>query len=277
MNNFHELKQQAISAGRRSVAVAGAYDDDLMKAVFQAASQGVIEPVLVGNPDRINTLLEELDLPAAGVPGPEIVVAETKQEIAATAASLVSSGRCDILMKGLIDTSIFLRGLLNDSGLRSDKLLSHVAVADLDEYPRLLAITDAAINIAPDLDEKAVILQNAVNLMCSLGVDTPKVAILGAVEKVNPKMPATMDAADLKQMWKEGLFERCIVDGPFAMDNAVSAESARTKGVKSPVAGAADILLLPTIETANVLYKAMTSFTSCRMGALVMGARKPVI
>lgn len=277
MKNFDELKKKALQAGKRSLAVAGAHDGDLLGAVFEAASQGVIEPVLVGEPDRINELLDQLGLSGPGTPEAEIVKADSKQEIAATAASLVSSGRCDFLMKGLIDTSVFLKGILNDPGLRSGKLLSHVAVADIDEYPKLLAITDAAINIAPDLDEKVIIIKNAVSLMRSLGVAKPLVAVLGAVEKVNPKMPATMDADDLFRMWKEGEFQDCVVDGPFALDNAVSPDSVRIKGITSLVAGQSDILAMPDIEAANTLYKAMTLFTNCRMGALVMGAKKPVV
>jgi len=277
VRNFVELKEKAFSVGKRSLAVAGAHDDDLLGAVFTAASEGLIEPVLVGNPARINGLLEEFKVSLNGGVKPQIVEAETKQEIASTAAGLVSSGRCDILMKGLIDTSVFLKGILNDPGLRTGNLLSHVAVAELEAYPKLLGITDAAINIAPDLEEKEIIIKNAVGLMHSLGVEVPKVAVLGAVEKVNPKMPATMDAADLARMWKRGAFKDCIVDGPFGFDNAVSPDSAIIKGITSPVAGEADILLLPDIEAANILYKALTSFARCRMGALVMGARKPVV
>jgi phosphate butyryltransferase len=181
-------------------------------------------------------------------------------------------------MKGLVDTANFLRSVLNkEVGLRTGKLMSHVAVFEIEGFDRLIFLTDAAFNISPDLKAKIDILNNAVAVARAVGVELPKVAPICAVEVVNPDMPATVDAAMLSKMSDRGQIKGCIVDGPFALDNAISEEAAKHKGVGGPVAGKADILLLPNIEVANVMYKTLTYTTKSRNGGMLVGTSAPVI
>jgi phosphate butyryltransferase len=191
---------------------------------------------------------------------------------------LVSSGNADMVMKGLVDTATFLRAVLDkEKGLRTGKILSHVAVFDVPALQRIIVLTDAAMNIAPDLMTKKQILENAVGIAKSIGIDTPKVAVVAAVEVVNPDMQPTLDAAVLSKMNDRGQIKGCIVDGPFAIDNALSEEAAEHKGIKSPVAGKADIILVPNIETGNVMYKTLTYTSNAKNGGILAGAAAPVI
>ena len=194
------------------------------------------------------------------------------------AVRMVSSGQADILMKGGVTTPQIMKGVLNRQwGLRTDRLISHLAVFQIPAYHKLLVLTDAAMNIAPTLEEKAVIVQNTVDFVRRLGIDTPKVAVLAAIEQVNPKMPATLDADALKQMNARGEIVDCLVDGPLSFDLAVSQESKRDKHFESPVAADADILLAPDIEAGNLLYKSFAFFTEGRMGAVILGAAAPIV
>jgi phosphate butyryltransferase len=181
-------------------------------------------------------------------------------------------------MKGMIQTSDFLRAVLNkEYGLRTGKVLSHVSTHEVDGYDRLIHVTDPALNVAPTLPEKAQIVQNVIGYCHSLGNQEPKVAVLGAVEVVNPNMPPTLDAAALTQMNRRGQIKGGIIDGPFALDNAVSVHAAEHKGIQSPVAGQADVLLVPDIEAGNMLYKSLVYFGKSKVGALVLGAAAPVV
>jgi phosphate butyryltransferase len=194
------------------------------------------------------------------------------------AVALVSGGQASMLMKGLVETSVLLRAVLDrDAGLRSGSVLSHLAVFEVDGFPRPLGVTDAAMNIAPDYPAKKAILENAVTFFHSIGYDEPRVAILAAKEKVSDKMPATTDAALLVEAFRRGEITGCLVDGPFALDNAVSLEAAHTKGIESPVAGLADILLMPQIESGNVLYKALAFLARSRHAGVIVGARAPIV
>ncbi len=195
-----------------------------------------------------------------------------------TAVRLVSTGKADYLMKGLVGTSTFLKQVLNaEYGLRTGRILSHLACIDVKGYDRLLFITDGGINISPTLEEKKVILQNAVDLVSSIGVSRPKVAILAAVEQVNPKMEATLHGAMLTKMADRGQIKNADVDGPFALDNAVSKKAAEHKGISSPVAGEADILLVPNIESGNLMAKSITFLGGGTMAGLVLGAKAPIV
>jgi len=197
----------------------------------------------------------------------------------AGAVRMVSSGEADVLMKGFIHTDDFLRGVLNkEFGLRTGSIMSHVFVAEIREQDKLLFITDSSMNIAPDLEQKAAILLNAAYLASLFGVQNPKVAALAAVELVNPAMPATLDAAALAKMADRGQYVPvCTVDGPFALDNAVSPAAARHKRITGPVAGQADILLVPTIECGNILAKSLVYFGGHRLVGLLVGAKAPVV
>ena len=194
------------------------------------------------------------------------------------AVELVSSGKADMVMKGLVDTATFLRSVLNkEVGLRTGKLMSHVAVFEIEGIDRLIYLTDAAFNTYPDLKAKKQIIENAVSVAHACGLEIPKVAPICAVEVVNPDMPATLDASLLSKMNDRGQIKGCIVDGPLALDNAISEEAAHHKGITGPVAGKADVLVLPNIETANVMYKCLTYTSRSKNGGLLVGTSAPVI
>jgi len=209
-----------------------------------------------------------------------VQIIDEKDGVEATrkATALVSSGEAQVLMKGLIDTSVIMKAVLDkEIGLRTDSVISHVAVFDVPTYHKVFMVTDAAMIIAPDLDQKKKIIENAVKLAHSLDIAEPKVAVLAAKEKVSPKMEATVHAKELSDMNKAGEISGCIVDGPFALDNAVSKESARIKGIDSVVAGDADILLAPDIEAGNVLYKALSFLANAKSAGLIVGTSKPIV
>ena len=208
----------------------------------------------------------------------ELIDIKDLSEASLKAVELVSSKKADIVMKGLVDTSIVLKAVLNkEIGLRTGNVLSHTGVFAVEGYNRLFFITDAAMNIDPDLNTKKQIIENAVRLARALDIEEPKVAVLCAKEKVNPKMPDTVDAKELEEMYKRGEIKNCIVGGPFALDNAVSEEAAKHKGIDHPVAGKADVLLVPDIEAGNIFYKSMTFFAKAESAGLVLGAKAPIV
>jgi phosphate butyryltransferase len=207
-----------------------------------------------------------------------VVHADSNDKAAELAVRAVSTRKATVLMKGNIPTSDLLKAVLNkEYGLRTGKVLSHVSVFEIPEYDRLTFVTDAGMNIAPDLEQKAQIIKNAAALARAIGIEYPKVAPIAAVEVVNPAMQATIDAAALTVMNKRGQIPGCIVDGPLALDNAVSALAAEHKGIHSEVAGRADILLVPTIEVGNVLYKSLIYFAKAKVGAVIAGAKAPIV
>ncbi|MFO8041602.1 MAG: bifunctional enoyl-CoA hydratase/phosphate acetyltransferase [Alkalispirochaeta sp.] len=263
-------------ARRTRVAVAAAADGDVLQAVITARDRGLVEPVLVGSSDAIT---REAAAGALDLTGIEIeAVTEDPAQAARRAVEIVAAGEADTLMKGLVDTGVLLKEVLNrEHGLRGDGVLSHVALFELPGYPRPLAITDAAVNIAPAGETKQAIVRNAVNFLHRLGYDAPRVAILAATERINPSMPATTDARELVAAWERGELPECVVAGPLALDNAVSPAAAQTKGITSPVAGQADLLVVPTIESGNTLYKALAFLTASRHAGLILGARVPII
>jgi phosphate butyryltransferase len=262
--------------GRRRIAVAAAHEQSALEAVVDAAAHGLAEPILIGDVAAMQRLAGTMAVDLSGfrmIDEPDFAAS------AAQAVALVRAGEADMLMKGLLDTAILLKAVLNkESGLNIGRLTSHVAVLAVPTYHKLLIITDAAINIAPDLAGKLDIIANAVQLARAIGIDNPKVAMLAAVEKVNPeKMPCTADAAILTQMNRRGQIKGCIVDGPLALDNAISVESARIKGIVSDVAGDADILVAPDIEAGNILYKCLLDLGQACGAGIVVGAAKPLI
>jgi len=260
----------------KRVAVAAAADRTVIDAVQRAAEQAVAEATLVGDERRIRELAEEAGLQL----GPDAVIDEPVPERAALrAAELVSSGKADALMKGYLHTDDFLRAVLDkEVGLRTGLRMSHVFVGQMPAYDRLILVTDAAMNIAPDLEAKAEIVLNAVHLAHVLGIAEPRVACLAAVELLNPKMGATVDATCLHKMWERGQFPPgCIVDGPFGFDNAVSPEAAKHKKIGGPVAGLGDILLVPCIEAGNILVKSFVYAGGAKVAGTVVGAGAPVV
>jgi phosphotransacetylase len=261
----------------RAVAVVQPVSAFALRAALQAAQEGFVRALLVGDEKRIRALAssEGLRLDDA-----QIVDAQTDAQAAQRAVALVRSGDAQMLMKGHIHTDDFLRPTLDrENGLRTGRTMSHVFACYLPQhiYPKALLVTDAAFNIAPALDAKRAILENAIALAHALGVAMPKAAILAATEEVNPAMPATLDAQALRDMNRSGEMAGAIVDGPFAFDNALSAEAARMKGIDSPVCGDPDILLVPTIEAGNMLYKEMVHFCGAITPGIVLGASVPIL
>ena len=235
----------------------------------------MITPILVGPRDRIVNLAKSLDIDLSGA---EIVDAPHSQAAAEKAVEIVRSGRAQLLMKGSLHSDEILAAVTNrDTGLRTGRRISHVFVMDVPTHPHTLFITDAAVNIAPDLNAKRDIVQNAIDLYAGLGLGTPKVAILSAVETINPSIPSTIDAAALCKMADRGQITGGELDGPLAFDNAISPEAARIKGIKSAVAGWAQILVVPDLEAGNMLAKNLSFLSRADAAGIVLGARVPVI
>ncbi len=257
------------------LAVAAAAEAEVLHAVVEARERGIVVPCLVADRERLDACAREEGIDLSGI---EIVHETDDDRAALRAVQIVSSGEADMLMKGLVDTSVLLSAVLDrENGLRAESVLSHVAVFETARYPRPLGITDAAMNIAPGADTKCAIVRNAVSLFHALGYPEPRVAMLAAKEKVSERMAATTDAARVVEAHRRGEIPGCIVDGPLALDNAISHEAARTKGIESPVAGAADILVVPQIESGNVLYKALAFLTESRHAGVIVGARAPIV
>jgi phosphate butyryltransferase len=272
IRQVHALAKQGTP---RTIAVACPHDEDVLVSLDRAAAAGLVRPLLFGRRARIESLCQKLHLDAFR---PEIVECADDADAVELAVRKVRSGEAQMLMKGLVSTGTFLKAILNkEFGLKERALLSHVAIFETSDPARLVLFTDVAMNIAPDLAQKRQILDNAVGLAHRLGIDWPKVAVIAAVETVNPEMPATLDAAALAKMADRGQIKGCVVDGPLALDNALSVEAARHKGIVSPVAGMVDVLLLPDIEAGNVLYKAIGLVGRCPLAAIIVGASAPVV
>lgn len=275
IKNFQEVMEIAKQRGPKTISVACAQDADVLSAVNQAKQAGIADIILVGDKEKIEEIAAEKNIDLAQF---EIIDIKDLTEASRKAVELVSTGKAHMVMKGLVDTSIILKAVLDaEIGLRTGNVLSHVAVFDVQGYDHLFLVTDAAMNITPDLNTKKQIVQNAVEVAHALDIDQPKVAVVCAKEKANPKMPDTMDAVALEEMNKNGEITGCIVGGPFALDNAVSVEAAKHKGIDHPVAGQADILLAPDIEAGNILYKSMVYFANAKNAGLIVGAKAPVI
>ena len=276
MKNFDSLLRLVTGQPSRRLAVAVAQDSTVLEALREAEARGLVQAVLFGDQEEISDAAERVKYhlrPSDIVHEPDPVKA------ALGAVSLASSGEADMVMKGHLHTDDFLRAVLHrQRGLRAGYIMSHVFIAEVRSPDRLLFIADGAMNIAPDLEQKAAILLNTVHLAIAFGVMRPKVAVLAAVELVNPLMPATLEAAALAQMSKRRQFSvPCEIDGPLALDNAISELAAAQKKISGPVAGRADVLLVPNIEAGNLLAKALVHLGSCRMAGLLVGARVPVI
>ena len=273
--NFDDLLEKVKKGSTKTVAVAVAQDEPVLEAIKAAKERGIADAILVGDKNKIREIATKVDLDLNQF---EVIHEPDIKKATAYAIHQVSSGRADMVMKGLVDTATFLRGVLNkEDGLRTGKLMSHVAVFDIEGFDRLIFLTDAAFNTYPVLKDKVAMINNAVQVAKACGIDTPKVAAIGAVEVVNENMPATVDAALLAKMNDRGQIKGCIVDGPFALDNALSLEAAKHKGINGVVAGQADILLLPNIDVGNVMYKTLTYTAKSRNGGLLVGTSAPVI
>ncbi|MFN3625490.1 MAG: phosphate acetyltransferase [Hyphomicrobium sp.] len=256
-------------------AVAHPCDESSLRGALDAAQARLIVPILVGPKDRITQTAEKLSLDISGL---KIVDAPHSQAAAEKAVELVRKGAAELLMKGSLHSDELLGAVTRrETGLRTGRRISHVFVMDVPTHADTLFITDAAVNIAPDLMAKRDIVQNAIDLFTGLGLGTPKVAILSAVETVNPAIPSTIEAAALCKMAERGQITGGALDGPLAFDNAISPEAARIKGIRSPVAGHAQILVVPDLEAGNMLAKNLTFLSNADAAGIVLGARVPVI
>lgn len=275
IKDFKQLLEVAQQNEAVKMAVAVAQDEHVLQAVNEAVKLNLVKPVLVGDEAKIKAIAKDVgfDLSLA-----EIIHEEDITEAARIATKLVHDGKCALLMKGLVDTSIIMKQVLDkEIGLRTGNVISHIAVLSVPTYHKLFILTDAAMNIAPDLETKAKILKNAVEFAHSMGLENPKVGVLAAKEKVSKSMPATLDAEELIKLNQSGEISGCVVDGPFALDNAMSKESAEIKGIESDVAGDCDIILAPAIEAGNMAYKAVTVLGNGKVGGLILGAAAPIV
>jgi phosphate butyryltransferase len=274
LRNFSEVMERAGKLGKVTVSVAAAQDRDVLVAVKDAAAAGIIDAILVGDADAIRPLAGEIGLPAAM----RIVHEPDADKAALTAVSLVSDGQAQVLMKGLINSSNFLRAALNpERGLRSGKILCHFAAFEIPGERKLAFHTDGGVNIAPGLAEKKEILINALTTLKRMGIEKPNVAVLAANEQVSARMPATLDAQALAKMGEEGELPPCVIEGPIAMDVAASAEAARHKGISSRIAGQVDLFLMPTIEAGNMVGKTLVNYAKAKIAGMILGATHPIV
>ncbi|GAB1475723.1 phosphate butyryltransferase [Bacillota bacterium] len=275
LKTFDELRSSIPGSEPRIIAVAAAEDAEVLIAVHDARQKGIADSILIGDAKEILKIAEGLNIDLRAF---IILDEKDKEKACLSAVELVSSGKAHMLMKGLVDTSVLLKAALNKkTGLRTGKVLSHVAIFSIKGYDRFIYVTDAAMNIAPDAEHKLQIIENAVSVAHALGNRNPKVALLAAVEKVNPHMKATLDAEEIIRAYEGGRLQGCTIGGPFALDIAVSAEAAAHKGIEHPVAGKSDILLVPSIEAGNVLYKSIVYFSGGENAGIVLGAKAPIV
>ncbi len=259
----------------KNVAVPGAADDHVLEAVFEAEKMGLIKATLIDKEEEVKKVLTDLGKNPADY---EIINAETPEECGQIAVELVKEGKANVILKGLLETKDVLKPVVNkETGIGLGGVMSIVAFTELPAYHKLLVVTDGGMMTYPTVEQKAGIIKNAVDCYKKLGIENPKIACVAAVEKVNPKMPETVDAAELKKMNEEGIIKDCIVEGPISLDLAVDPESAKRKKYESPVAGDADVILVPNIQVGNVAHKSMLQFGNGKMAGVVVGAKCPII
>jgi phosphate butyryltransferase len=275
LKTMNDLRSLVDGGPRKKLVLAAAQDQHSLGAVIKAWKENIIEPILIGDKEGIQSICNSNNYDISGIR----IIHEPNTEMSVEmAVKMVNAKQADILMKGMVGSSTLLKCVLNKEwGLRTGNLLSHFALFEVDTYHKVIAVTDVAMNIAPNLKDKIAIVNNSVNCLQRLGYSMPKVAVLGAVEMVNENMEATLHAALLSKMNQRDQIKNCIIDGPLAFDNAVSLESAQHKGIKSEVAGDTDLLLMPDIEVGNVLYKSLVFFAKARVASIILGATVPIV
>ncbi|MCJ7497288.1 MAG: bifunctional enoyl-CoA hydratase/phosphate acetyltransferase [candidate division Zixibacteria bacterium] len=275
IKSFKELLDSLKNKERKILAIAGAEGEEIIEAAKIATEQKIISPILIGDPDKIESLCKKSNFDLSRL---EILGEKEPQKIASLAVELVKQKKADILMKGKVDTPTLLKAVLDkEKGLKGGKLLSHVAVVEVEKYPKLMLITDGGMNIAPDVMKKIDILKNAIEVSKKLGIEKPKTACLAAVELVNPDMPETIDASIISKMAERGEIKDVIVDGPIAFDVAIDSKSAQTKGIISPVSGETDIFLCPNISSCNILVKGLIYLAEAKVGGIIVGGGAPIV
>jgi len=275
LKSLNDIIDLAKGKETRRLVVAAAADKQVLEAVKNANKDKIIIPVLVGNKTKIEQIAKEIDFDLSSI---DIYEEDNPAKASVKAVSLIREGKAEILMKGLVSTAPLLKAVLNkENGLRKGATLSHFALIESPYYHKLIGVTDAAMNIAPEFNEKINIVNNAVEVFHRLGNNNPKVAIIGPLEVVNPKIESTSHAAMLTVMNNRGQIKGCTIDGPFAIDNAVSKKAAEHKGIISDVAGDADILVAPDLNSGNILYKSLMFMGGSTSAAVIMGAKVPVV
>lgn len=275
ITTFVDLMAEARRVGPKMVAVAAPHEPEILLSAQDAQKEGIANCTLVGDRDLIRKLAAEQQIDITKM----MLIHEPDPKTAARKVmELLRMGHADLAMKGKLETGEFLRAALDkEMGLRTGRLFTHVAVFEVPGFSRFLFVTDSGVVVAPTLEQKVEIVQNAIMVAQRLGVQEPKVAILAATEMVNPKIPTTMDAANLAKMADRGQIQGGLVDGPLALDNAISPESVAIKGIKGPVAGVADVLVTPDVEAGNLLAKAITYFAKGKMAGVVVGGKSPLV
>ena len=275
INNFQELISRVKQSSPIKVAVAAADDDDVLAAIEEARALGIANAILIGNKNKIKNILGKNSIDFKNF---EIIDEADKDKACEQAVKFVKEGYASTIMKGLVDTSIFLKAVINkEKGLKINGLISHVGLLKVDKYKKFFIISDSAVNISPTVQDKVSIINNAVLAAKALEIEEPKVALVCPVEKVSEKIESTVHAAKLVSLYEQKEITGCIVGGPFALDNAVSEEAAKHKGINHPVAGKADILIAHNLEVGNVLNKAIEYFGHTEKAGVLMGAGAPII
>ncbi|RLD57144.1 MAG: phosphate butyryltransferase [Bacteroidetes bacterium] len=275
ITKMSQLIDLAKTKNKRKIAVAAAGDYDVLEALKNAQGYDIVEPVLVGIQSKIEQISKEIGYDISKL---EIIDVEDRYEASLHATQLIRDGHADLLMKGLVSTGVLLKAVVNkEHGLRTGSIISHVAIFESPNYHKLLGLTDAAMNVAPTFEDKIGIINNAVKVFHLLGETNPKVAVVGAVETVNQRMESTMHAATLSMMNKREQIKGCLIDGPLALDNAISKKAAKVKNIHSDVAGDVDIVVAPDINGANFLYKSLIFLGGANAAAVIMGAKVPIV
>ncbi len=275
IRTFDQLKYEASWRGPRTIAIAKAANAGLLLAAHEAHTLGIADCVLLDDKDALQQAAETAGVDISAMETVDLVEPEAA---ARRAIQMGRHGEAHVVMKGTLDTAVFMRAAVDrEDGLRAGRLLTHVAVYEIPGFNRLLLISDGGVIVAPDIYQKIEIVQNAIGVAQKLGLERPKIAVLAAAELVNPKIPSTLDAANLSKMAERGQIQGGIVDGPLALDNAISQSSAKMKGIRGEVAGHADVLIVPDIEAGNLLGKAITYFAHGEMAGVVVGGCTPIV
>lgn len=274
LKDFKQLRQLVESVDKRTVAVVAAHDAHTLEAVLKTKDEGILDHILIGKKDDIIKIGNELGYDVS----PDVIIdSDTDEDAVTKGLDLIKTGGADFLQKGILQTSTLLKGVVNkENGIKARDTLSNVALLDIPAYHKVVGLTDGGMVMYPTLEQKKDIIDNAVEVYKALGYDNPKVAVLCAVETLNPKMPETVDAAELKKMNQEGIIKDCVVEGPISFDLALDPEAAKIKGYESPVAGDADIIIMPDISAGNLTSKALTVLGGAMMAGIVMGAKCPI-
>ena len=275
IDSLEQLIDVAAIKTKRRIVVVAAADEPILCSIHMACMKGIVDPILIGNSFEIKRIVSQNGLDSSTW---EIIHEEDPLVAVKKAIRTIRSGNADILMKGMISTAPLLKAVLdNETGLKKSEVLSHVAILQTPFYHKIIGVSDAAMNISPSLAEKISITENVVEIFHKLGISLPKVAILGPVETINEKIQSTVDARKLKELNQNNMITGCIIDGPLALDNAISAAAAKHKNITSEVAGDADILITPDLNSGNILYKSLVFMSGADSAAIITGAKVPIV